>query len=79
MPLEDNPYIIQAYESISDVNSKLNIKMPEGNYNTVNGWILELFGRIPKAGEKIDWQNYSVEIKDADLKKVNRIVLRVRS
>ena len=79
IPLEGNSYIIQAYESISNVNSKLNIEIPEGNYNTVNGWILELFGRIPKAGEKINWRNCFIEIRDADLKKVNRIALRVCS
>jgi len=36
---------------------------------------LELFARIPKVGEKMDLQDYSIEIKDADLRKVNKILL----
>jgi CBS domain containing-hemolysin-like protein len=78
LPNGEGAYLIQAYESISDVNDTLNIRIPEGNYSTVNGWVLELFGRIPRTGEKVSWQNYSIEIQDADSKKVNRITLRIK-
>jgi CBS domain containing-hemolysin-like protein len=71
-----NKYIVQAYESITNVKNKLDINIPEGNYSTVNGWILEIFGRIPKEGEKVNWNGYSIEIQDADSKKVKRIVLK---
>ncbi|MCA6070645.1 MAG: hypothetical protein LE180_06035 [Endomicrobium sp.] len=43
--------------------------MPKSNCTTVNDWVLELFGRIPENGEKITWNNYSIKIKDANLKK----------
>ncbi|MDR3125205.1 MAG: hemolysin family protein [Endomicrobium sp.] len=71
-----NKYMIQAYEAISVLNNELKINIPEGNYTTVNGWVLNLFGRIPQVGQKIDWNDYTIEIHDADLKKVNRIVLK---
>ncbi|MDR1087022.1 MAG: hypothetical protein LBL16_02110 [Endomicrobium sp.] len=67
---------MQAYESITNVNDKLDIDIPEGNYSTINGWILEIFGRIPQEGEKVNWNGYSIEIQDADSKKVKRIVLK---
>jgi CBS domain containing-hemolysin-like protein len=54
----------------------LDIDIPEGNYSTINGWILEIFGRIPQEGEKVNWNGYSIEIQDADSKKVKRIVLK---
>jgi CBS domain containing-hemolysin-like protein len=76
IPTKGNRHIIQAYESITNVNDELNIGIPEGKYSTVNGWILELFGRIPQDGEKINWNGYSIEIQDADSKKVKRIVLK---
>jgi CBS domain containing-hemolysin-like protein len=71
-----NCYIIHAYASITSVNDELNIGIPEGNYATINGWILEIFGKIPKDGEKINWNGYLIEIQDADFKKVKRIVLK---
>jgi CBS domain containing-hemolysin-like protein len=73
---KNNSYIIEAHESIINVNDELNIGIPEGNYATINGWILEIFGRIPQEGEKVNWNGYLIEIQDADSKKVKRIVLK---
>lgn len=76
MPYGDNSYLIQAYESVLNLSDALEMEIPEGDYSTVNGWVLELFGKIPETGEKITWENYEIEIQDADEKKVNRIILR---
>jgi CBS domain containing-hemolysin-like protein len=35
-----------------------------------------MFGRIPKDGEKINWNGYLIKIQDADSKKVKRIILK---
>jgi putative hemolysin len=76
LPYGDNAWLIQAYESVLNLNEELNTAIPEDDYSTVNGWVLELFGKIPQAGEKIKWNNYEIEIQDADEKKVNRIILK---
>ncbi|MDR3048324.1 MAG: hemolysin family protein [Elusimicrobiota bacterium] len=69
-------YLIMAKESVLNVNDYIKINIPDGDYSTINGWVLSLVGKIPKNGEKIRWQNYEIEIKDADEKKINRIILR---
>ncbi|MCL2390138.1 MAG: hemolysin family protein [Endomicrobia bacterium] len=77
VPYGDNSYLVQTQESVLNLNKELNINIPEDeDYSTVNGWILKLFDKIPDAGEKIKWQNFEIEIQDADDKKVNRIILR---
>ncbi|MDR1418569.1 MAG: CNNM domain-containing protein [Endomicrobium sp.] len=70
-----NKYIVQVYEYVATLNDELKINIPQGDYTTVNGWILNLFGRIPQVGETIDWNGYKIEIDDADFRRVNRIVL----
>jgi CBS domain containing-hemolysin-like protein len=77
--LNDGSYLVQAAESIANLNDKLNLNIPEGDYATVNGWVLEIFGSIPKAGEKAEWENFEIEIQDADVKQINRIILRRKS
>ncbi len=79
MPYGDNSYLIQAHESILNLNEELNLNIPEEDYSTVNGWVLELFGSIPVTGERIKWENYEIEIQDSDEKKVNRIILRKKN
>lgn len=76
VPYGDNAYLVQAHESVLNLSEALEMDIPDGDYSTVNGWILELFGRIPDTGDKIKWESYEIEIQDADEKKVNRIILR---
>ncbi|MCL2485944.1 MAG: hemolysin family protein [Endomicrobia bacterium] len=77
VPYGDNSYLVQAHESVVDLNTELDLNVPEDeDYSTVNGWVISLFDKIPDTGEKIKWQNLEIEIQDADEKMVNRIILR---
>ncbi|RVX14620.1 DUF21 domain-containing protein, chloroplastic [Vitis vinifera] len=45
---------VDANTSIDQLSEDLNIKMPEGHqYETVSGFICEVFGYIPRTGESI--------------------------
>ncbi len=44
---------IRASESIEIINEQIGVNIPEGEYETVAGFILVELGRIPEAGEKI--------------------------
>ncbi len=74
--LEENEFLINASESISNVNDELKINIAEDHFSTINGWVLELFGYIPKIGEKMQWNNFEIEIESVDTKKIKRIILR---
>ncbi|MDR2772359.1 MAG: hemolysin family protein, partial [Elusimicrobiota bacterium] len=69
-------YLVEAHESILDLNEIMGADIPTGEFSTVSGWVLQLFGRIPKVGEKIVWRNFEVEIIVADEKKVSRVLIR---
>jgi len=46
---------------------------------TVAGAVVELFGRLPSAGEKIEHQGVFVEVLDADRRNVRRLRMIVPS
>ena len=76
--LTDGKYLINASESISDVNDELKLTIPENNFSTLNGWILEHFGYIPKKYEKFTWNNLEVEIESVEPKKIKRVILKIK-
>lgn len=76
--LEDNEYLINASESIANVNDELKLNIPEDHFSTINGWVLECFGYIPKVCEKTVWKNFEIEIESVDIKKIKRIILRIK-
>jgi CBS domain containing-hemolysin-like protein len=43
---------------------------------TVAGAVVELFGRLPSGGEKIEHNGISVEVLDADRRRVHRLRMK---
>ncbi|MBS1260943.1 MAG: hypothetical protein MAG453_00260 [Calditrichaeota bacterium] len=54
------------------------IRLPEGEYDTVAGWILEELGRIPEPGESIDSNGWRVRVVAADRRRIKRVLIRKR-
>nr|XP_009394749.1 PREDICTED: DUF21 domain-containing protein At1g55930, chloroplastic-like isoform X3 [Musa acuminata subsp. malaccensis] len=51
---EDGTFDVDANTSIDQLSEELNVKLPEGHqYETVSGFMCEVFGYIPEEGAKI--------------------------
>lgn len=61
--LDDNTYILDGNISIYDLEKVLNITIPEGEYDTLSGYLIEKLGRIPNNKEKIDIETEKVTYK----------------
>jgi CBS domain containing-hemolysin-like protein len=45
---------VDARLSLSDFSEKAQLSLPEGEFDTVGGYVLDLFGRIPAKGESVE-------------------------
>ncbi len=61
--IDDNTYIISGSMPIYDVNKLLKVKIPEGDYDTLSGYLQEEMGRIPE-----DEENPVIETKEVTFK-----------
>ena len=52
-----NRYIVDGKTDIGKLNEKLELKLPEDEFETVGGFILGLFGRLPAEGDQIRFEN----------------------
>lgn len=50
--INNNTFKIDGNMTIDEVNELLNLGLPEGEYETISGLIIEKIGHIPKKGEK---------------------------
>lgn len=48
-----NRYIVDGKTDIGKVNERLGVKLPEDEFETVGGFVLGLFGRLPAEGDQI--------------------------
>jgi len=58
---------------IFDVNEALELDLPEGDYETIGGLVLERLGRIPAAGDVITVGGVRLEVLAADRRRVRQV------
>jgi putative hemolysin len=81
--LDDHNWVFEGKSSLTDVYRVLAIdgqvfEENKGESETIGGFVLELTGRIPKKGERIDLRNFSFTVESADNKRVRRVKVTMR-
>lgn len=47
----------------------------ENFYQTLGGFIMSYLGRIPQAGDKFTWENFTIEVVDMDWRRVDKVLI----
>ena len=73
--IDDNTYMISGSMPIYDVNKLLDAKIPEGDYDTISGYLQEELGRIPEDEENpvIETKYVTYKIEKSEDKRILRI------
>ena len=61
--VDDNTFQVNAGMSILQANESLNLSLPEGEYQTVAGFILDRLGYIPEIGEIVEYENLKMTVR----------------
>lgn len=77
---EDGSWLIDATLSITEFKELFEIEtdLPhenEADFQTIGGFVMTQFGRIPKAGNRFDWINLRFEVMDMDRHRVDKILV----
>jgi CBS domain containing-hemolysin-like protein len=68
-------YLCDARVNISDLNEELGLSIPDEDFDTLGGFVFELFGKIPVRYEKIEYQDIQFVIQEMEGHKINSIKL----
>jgi len=69
--------LVAGRTSLDRLEETLEIDLADGSdVDTVGGLATSVFGRIPRIGERVDFRGLSIEVVDAERKRVNRVRLR---
>ncbi|MFP6635617.1 MAG: transporter associated domain-containing protein, partial [Dehalococcoidia bacterium] len=61
---------------IPEINEELDLGLPEGDYQTVAGFILDSLGRIPEEGDMVEFENLRMTVKEMNGVKIETLELR---
>jgi magnesium and cobalt transporter len=73
--LDDGSVLVDARLEIEKLGEHFGITLPEGEFESVGGFVIHLLGRIPKVDEKISYGNLHMTIKSADQRKIHKILI----
>jgi len=76
--LQNNSYIIEGKARIDELSDNFGLKFPDGDYETINGFLITHLGRIPNVGEVIEYEDYIFTILGATDRQVTKIFLKKR-
>lgn len=71
-------YLIDSRMSLIDINENLSLNLPFEEFDTIGGFVFDLFGKIPKVNNSISYENLTFKIKEIHGTKIIRLLLKIR-
>lgn len=76
VPLGEHTYRLDAGVGILEINDELELDLPEGDYQTVAGFILDKLGHIPEEGDVVEYQDLRLTVNAMDGVRIDKVELR---
>jgi len=66
-------YLFSGKVDIDEVVERLRVPIEREGFETVGGFLLSHIGRVPAVGERFDIDGLSVEVIDAERRRINKV------
>lgn len=66
---------VKALTQIADFNSMVGVQLDDEDYDTIGGFVINLFGRLPKRGEQITFENLKFTVQRADSRRLHTLLV----
>ena len=68
-----NRYLVDGKTNIEKVNERLGVSLPEDEFETIGGFVLGIFGRLPAEGDQVRYQNLMFTVLRLRKNRISRI------
>jgi putative hemolysin len=74
--IDDHTSMVEGQMRVEDANEKLQLNLPEGDYETLAGFLLMRLGRVPTTGESITYHGVRLKVVEMQGPRIKRIEVR---
>lgn len=74
--ISEGAFVVEGSTSIDDVEKALREKIPEGDFDTVAGFIMEKLGKLPEKGEEIVFGDNTFKVLELKDRRITKIGIR---
>jgi putative hemolysin len=77
--IDENIFIIDGKTDIEEVAQILSINIPQGDYDTLGGFVISLLGILPQEGEncEVDYENIHFSILNIEDRRIGKVKLEI--
>jgi len=75
--LDEDSYLVDATLSLNDIERELRIDFPEGEFETLAGYLLDKFHHIPKVGETYEYDGIVFKVVAASRSKIEKVLVKI--
>ena len=75
--VSENEYLLSARHEIDFINEKYNWNLPEGEFETLAGFILSLTERIPQKGESVNYGPFTFTVVSKQDHRIDTIKINI--
>ena len=73
--LDDKTFNFDGTTDIEEVEETLDIKIPEGEYDTLGGLVMSELGRMPEENDEIICAGYKFIVEEMDERRIDRVIV----
>ncbi|HPQ53510.1 MAG TPA: hemolysin family protein [Spirochaetota bacterium] len=70
-----NSWDVDSRMPLADFSEEMGISLPVDEFDTIGGFVFDIFGKIPVKDECVKYNDISFKIKDIDGTRINRILV----
>ena len=71
--INENSWLCDARINLSDLNETIETQFPEDDFDSLGGFVFDLFGKVPVKFEKVCWNNFEFIIQAMDGHRINLV------
>ena len=71
--INENVWLCDARVDLDDLNETISAQFPNEDFDSLGGFVFDLFGKVPVKYEKASWNNYDFIVQDMEGHRINVI------
>jgi putative hemolysin len=76
--LDRRSFRVSGKLPIDELNAAAGLDIPSASFDTVGGWVLDLFGRVPRKGERKETDTLTVAVEKVERTRVVEVLVTLR-
>lgn len=76
--INEHQYLFFADFPIDEFQEVLNVTIPDGNYHTLGGFIVEMLEHIPKEGEELHYGPLVITVTEVEKRRIRKVRIEVQ-